>query len=149
MADTYSSLFYHIVFSTKNRQRFIRQEIETAVWSYIGGIARKNKMKALQVGGVEDHLHALIMAPPKVAPSQIAQYLKGGSSHWLRRQFHGLDEFAWQEGYSVFSVSRSNLERVAGYIRRQRQHHDKKQFVDEYRDLLERHGINYDERYLL
>jgi len=149
MANTYSSLFYHIVFSTKSRQRLIRQDIEAEVWSYIGGIARKNEMTALQVGGVEDHLHALIMAAPKVAPSQIAQYLKGGSSHWLRRQFPDMEEFAWQDGYSVFSVSRSNIDRVSGYIRRQRQHHDKKEFVDEYRDLLERHGVNFDERYLL
>lgn len=149
MADTYSCLFYHIVFSTKNRQKFITQQIEGPVWSYIGGIARKNQMRALQVGGVDDHIHALLMAPPKIAPSQIAQYLKGGSSHWLRRQYPDMKEFAWQDGYSVFSVSRSNTERVAEYIRRQRQHHDTKRFVDEYRELLEKHGVNYDERYLL
>jgi len=64
MANTYSALFYHFVFSTKNRTASIRPEIETRVWSYIGGIARGNKMTAVQIGGVDDHIHALIMAPP-------------------------------------------------------------------------------------
>jgi REP element-mobilizing transposase RayT len=71
MANTYTSLYYHVVFSTKNRVGYIKAEIENRVWSYIGGVARKHKMTALQVGGVEDHIHALVMAPPTLSPSQI------------------------------------------------------------------------------
>ncbi|HKY30539.1 MAG TPA: transposase [Pyrinomonadaceae bacterium] len=77
MANTYTSLIYHLVFSTKNRYPWIHAEIEARVWRYIGGIARKHKMTALQIGGIEDHLHSLVMAPSALAPSQIAQFLKG------------------------------------------------------------------------
>jgi putative transposase len=71
MANTYSSLFYHLVFSTKNREDFLEVEIENRVWAYIGGIARKHNCTAIQVGGIEDHIHALILSPPKYAPSEI------------------------------------------------------------------------------
>jgi putative transposase len=77
MANTYSSLHYHIIFSTKNRVNWIKSEFEPRIWPYLGGISRKHKMTALQVGGCEDHIHALIQAPPVNSPSQIAQYLKG------------------------------------------------------------------------
>ena len=80
MANTYTSLHYHVVFSTKNREPLIAQEIEGRVWAYIGGIARKHRMTALQVGGTEDHIHALVTAPAVLSPSEIAQYLKGDSS---------------------------------------------------------------------
>jgi REP element-mobilizing transposase RayT len=87
MANTYTSLYYHIVFSTKNRVAYIKPEIEQRVWEYIGGIARENMMTALQVGGIEDHIHALILAPPTFAPSKIVQLLKGGSSLWIPTEF--------------------------------------------------------------
>ena len=77
MANTYTSLNYHVVFSTKDRFPWIGLEIEQRVWSFIGGIARKHQMTAIQVGGVEDHIHALVMAPPTIAPFQIAKFLKG------------------------------------------------------------------------
>ena len=98
MANTYTSLHYHIVFSTKNRMKSINTEIEPRLWAYLGGVARKHGMTALQVGGVEDHVHALVAAPPSVAPSQIAQYLKGDSSRWFHEEFPSLRGFAWQDG---------------------------------------------------
>ena len=81
MANTYASLHYHIVFSTKNRMKHINPEIEQRVWAYIGGVARKHNMAALQVGGTEDHVHVLVMTQPTLSPSQIAQFLKGDSSN--------------------------------------------------------------------
>ena len=87
MANTYTSLHYHFTFSTKNREPWIFAEIENRVWEYIGGIARHYKTTALQVGGIEDHIHALVMAPPIHSPSQIAQYLKGKSSKWIHQEF--------------------------------------------------------------
>lgn len=80
MTNTYTALFYHIVFSTKNRAPFIKPEIENRIWEYLGGIARHHKMTALQVGGIEDHVHALVMAPPTIAPFEIAKHLKAESS---------------------------------------------------------------------
>jgi len=148
MANTYSSLYYHIIFSTRNRVKSIDPEIEKRVWAYIGGIARKHGVTALQAGGIEDHIHALVMAPPTLAPSQIAQFLKGDSSKWMHEEFPALREFAWQDGYGAFTVSKSNLPEVIHYIENQREHHRKKTFQEEYREFLQKHGIEYDERYL-
>ncbi len=148
MANTYSNLFYHIVFSTKGRVDFIDQQIENRVWAYIGGIARKHDMTALHVGGIETHIHALIMAKPSIAPSQIAQWLKGESSKWIHEEFPELSKFGWQDGYGIFSVSKSQAPDVIEYIRNQREHHQKQNFQDEYISLLKLHGIDYDERYV-
>ncbi len=148
MANTYTSLHYHLVFSTKNRAACLTPEIEQRVWAYIGGVARKHKMTALQIGGFDDHIHALVMAPPILSPSQMAQYLKGDSSKWIHETFPDLHDFAWQEGYGAFTVSKSSLEAVIDYIQKQREHHQQESFQAEYRVFLQRHGIDYDERYV-
>ena len=82
MANTYNSLHYHIIFSTKNREPWLKPDIEQRIWAFIGGIARAHKMTALQIGGIEDHVQSLVTAPATIAPAQIAQYLKGDSSKW-------------------------------------------------------------------
>lgn len=148
MANTYTSLHYHIVFSTKNRQAWIHQDIEQRVWKYVGGIIGENDMKPIQVGGIEDHLHVLLGAPPAMAVSKAVQLLKGGSSKWIHVTLPSLAEFGWQDGYGAFSVSRSNLDTVRTYIVNQRQHHQRTTFQDEYRALLKRHGVEFDERYV-
>lgn len=148
MANTYSSLHYHLVSSTKNRVAYLTSDIEQRVWAYIGGVARKHKMTALQVGGFDDHIHTLVMAPPILSPSQIAQCLKGDSSKWIHETFPGLRDFAWQEGYGAFTVSKSNLESVVSYIQKQREHHQQRSFQEEYLDFLRKHDIEYDERYV-
>ena len=148
MANTYSALFYHFVFSTKNRIAFIRPDIETRVWAYMGGVTREQKMMAIQIGGVEDHIHALLMAPPTLAPVEIAKYLKRDSSKWIHETFAELRNFAWQDGYGAFTVSKSNVPAVVRYIQNQRIHHQKESFQDEYREFLNKHGVEYDERYV-
>ena len=148
MANTYSSLCYHLVFSTKNRVAYIKPEIEVRVWAYIGGVARKHKLIAVQVGGIEDHIHALVIAPPVYAPSQIAQVLKGDSSKWIHEEFPTMRRFAWQDGYGAFTVSKSNIADVIEYIKNQREHHRTRSFQEEYLSFLEKHGIEYNERYL-
>ncbi len=149
MANTYSSLFYHIVFSTKNRAPFIKSEFENRIWEYVGGVARHHKMTALQIGGIENHLHALILAPTTIAPCDIAKYLKGDSSSWIHDEFPELAEFGWQDGYGAFTVSKANVPSVIRYIQNQRVHHQTQTFEDEYRNFLEKAGVEYDERYLL
>ena len=148
MANTFSALNYHIVFSTKNREPWISQDIEERIWKFIGGIARKHRMTALQVGGIEDHIHALINSRPSVAPSEIAQILKGESSKWIHGEFAKLRLFGWQDGYGAFTGSKSNLDGVVTYIRNQREHHKRKTFQEEYLEFLQAHGIEYDPRYL-
>lgn len=150
MANTYTSLFHHFVFSTKNRQKWIVEEIENRVWSYIGGIARKHKCTALQVGGLEDHIHALILSPPVYSPSEIAKFLKGESSKWIHEEFSNFQAFGWQDGYAAFSVSKSIVPKVVEYIINQREHHQAKSFEDEYFDLLKLHEVDtIEEKYVL
>lgn len=148
MANTYSQLFFHLVFSTKNREDFIHRDIENRVWSFIGGIARKHNMSALQIGGIENHIHALVISKPTIAPSQIPKWLKGESSKWIHEEFSDLKRFEWQDGYGIFSVSKSNAPKVIEYIKKQREHHKKQSFEDEYIELLKLHEIEYDEKYL-
>jgi len=141
-------LFYHLVFSTKNRVEFITPEIEERVWAYIGGIARNHKMTAIQTGGVENHIYALVVAPPALPPSEIAKYLKGDSSKWIHEEFPDIRHFRWQDGYGVLSVSKSNAPSVVKYIRDQREHPKTQTFQEEYLEFLKKHGVEYDERYL-
>jgi len=148
MANTYTCLHYHVIFSTKNRERWLVPDIEQRVWQFIGGIARAHRMTALQVGGVEDHIHALVTAPPTIAPCQIAQFLKGDSSKWIHEEFSALRNFGWQDGYGAFTVSKSDIPQVIQYIQNQREHHRKKTFQEEYLEFLHANGIEYDERYL-
>ncbi len=148
MANTYTTLHYHFIFSTKNRVAWLTSEISPRVWAYLGGVARHHKMTALQIGGFEDHIHALVKASTTIAPCQIAQYLKGDSSRWIHETFHELRDFAWQEGYGAFTVSPSQVESVAEYIRNQQVHHQQRGFQDEYRDILRKHDIEFDERYV-
>lgn len=148
MANTFSQIYFHIVFSTKNRVDWITPDIEARVWAYIGGIARKHKMTALQVGGIDNHIHALVGARTTVNASDIAKYLKGDSSYWIHSEFPSKRDFAWQDGYGVFSVSKSLIPNVIDYIKRQREHHDRQTFEEEFVELLKLHAIDYDERYL-
>jgi len=148
VANTYSQLFYHLVFSTKGRLKLIENEIEDRVWSYIGGVARKHNLTSLQVGGIEDHIHALVMTRPVVAPCQIPQWLKGDSSKWIHTEFPTINCFGWQDGYGLFSVSKSAIPSVIEYIKNQRERHTVQTFEEEYISLLKLHRIDYDERYI-
>jgi putative transposase len=148
VANTFTSLHYHFVFSTKKREPWIRDDIEERVWSFLGGIARENKMKAIKIGGMPDHIHLALGLPPTLAVSEAAKLIKGGSSQWIKTEFPGMRGFGWQDGYAAFSVSKSNLSEVVTYIDKQREHHRKKTFQEEYVAFLERHKVEYDERYL-
>ena len=148
MANTYLSLHYHVVFSTKNRELWIGQDCEQRIWSYLGGIGRENDIKAVQIGGIENHVHLLLGVPAVLAISKAVQLIKGGSSKWIKDTLPGLTRFAWQDGYAAFTVSKSGIPEVERYIRSQREHHRLRSFEDEYRMLLDRHGIQYNERYM-
>ena len=149
MANTYTSLHYHVVFSTKNRQPFLIESIRGRLFAYLSGIARKNGMNAFEIGGVADHVHLLLSIPASLAVSKAVQLLKGGSSHRLKETFPNLNDFAWQDGYAAFTVSQSQLDDIRAYVRSQRDHHQTKTFAEEYRAFLVRHHIQYDEHYLL
>ncbi len=149
MANTYSNLFYHIVFSTKGRKDVIDRNFEARAFGRTSGALRETQeIIAVQGGGIENHIHILILAKPKIAPSQIVQWLKGESSRWIHETFDELKEFEWQDGFGIFSVSKQNVPRVVEYIKNQRGHHTEQTFEEEYISMLKMSGIDFDERYL-
>ncbi len=148
MAHSYTSIYVHYVFSTKNRQKIIQPELEKRLWPYMGGIARENKMKALAIGGVEDHSHVFLSLPSTLSISKAIQLVKGGSSTWVSKTFPEFKDFQWQEGYGAFSISISHIDNTVNYIKNQKEHHKKATFQEEYLAILKKHGIKYDERYL-
>ena len=123
MANTYTSLHYHIVFSTKNRDPFLVETVRQRLFAYLGGIARENEMNALEVGGMTDHVHLLLSIPASLAVSKAVHLIKGGSSHWLKVTFPNMIDFAWQDGYAAFTLSQSQLNDRQAYIRSQPEHH--------------------------
>jgi putative transposase len=145
---SYVSSNFHCVFSTKERRPCITPKLREKLWPYLGGIARQNKLKAIEVGGVEDHVHILLTLPATVSIAKAMQLLKGGSSKWIHETFPEHRHFAWQEEYGAFTVSASQMEKTVAYIRGQESHHRKQSFKDEFIALLTRHGVPFDERYL-
>ncbi|MFZ0827241.1 MAG: IS200/IS605 family transposase [Verrucomicrobiia bacterium] len=148
MANTFTSLHYHVIFSTKHREPWITPDLEDRVWKFLGGIARENGMKALLIGGMPDHVHLALALPPSQSVSKALQLLKGGSSKWIKDTLPQMRSFAWQDGYGAFTVSKSNLSEVIAYIQNQRKHHRIKTFKEEFLTFLVRHGAEYDEHYL-
>ena len=145
---SYISSHFHCVFSTKERRPLITPELRERLWPFIGGIARQNKMKAIEVGGVEDHVHILLSLPSTMAVAKALQLIKGGSSKWIHETFPDQRGFSWQEEYGAFSVSVSQLDKTVEYIKGPETHHRKMTFQEEFLALLKKHRIEYDERYL-
>jgi REP element-mobilizing transposase RayT len=148
MSHAYVSNLMHCTFSTKDRYPFIDSDLELRLWPYVGGIARDNRMKALAIGGTVDHMHALLSLPGMMSFAKAAQLIKGGSSKWVHDTFPSRKKFGWQEGYGAFSVSASQIPKTIGYINNQKEHHRRKTFQEEFLDLLEKHGIEFDSRYV-
>jgi putative transposase len=122
MAHTYICNLVHVVFSTKERQKLISDGVRDRLWKYIGGIARTNGFKAIAIGGMTDHLHALLSLPATLPISKAVQLIKGGSSKWMGDNG---TKFAWQEGYAAFSVSSSQMQHTIKYSNSQEKHHAK------------------------
>jgi putative transposase len=147
MAHTYTDLLSHIVFSTKDRRDSITPEIKPRLFAYMNGIGEKLKCKIHIVNGPADHAHSLVEMHPALPMSTFLEKFKANSSRLINDEFKG-SRFAWQPGYSAFSVSRSNFKAVYDYIANQEQHHRKMTFKQELVMLLAKHGIEYDERFL-
>jgi putative transposase len=145
---SYISSYFHCVFSTKERRPLISKDLQERLWPFLGGIAKQNKMKAIEIGGVEDHVHILLSLPSTIAISKAVQLIKGGSSKWIHENFPEQRVFSWQEKYGAFSVSVSQLNTIIEYIRNQPAHHRAMTFQDEFLALLKKHHIEFDERYL-
>jgi len=148
MPQSLSRILVHIIFSTKDRQRFIKPEIEQELFAYIAVVLNEHGAKPIKIDGTEDHLHILCGLPRTIAVCDLLEKVKKRSSKWIKTKGPQYCEFSWQSGYGVFSVGESGVDRVKRYITNQKKHHRIATFKDEFREFLDRHGIDYDEKYV-
>ena len=148
MPQSLASVYLHVVFSTKNRAPLITPDLAARLYPYLAGTALGTGTKALDVGGVADHVHLLVSFGREVKIADVVRELKAGSSRWVHDTFPDRREFAWQNGYGAFSVGFRELPAVKAYIAGQEEHHRQTSFQDEYRGLLREHGLEWDERYV-
>jgi putative transposase len=148
MSSTLTNLLYHIVFSTKHREPIITAPIRKELYKYMGGIIRGEGGTLLEIGGMPDHVHLVVRFKAEPSVATMVKIVKSKSSKWLNEQPKRPGRFEWQRGYAAFTVSVSQLENVQAYVRNQEQHHRRKTFQEELQLLLEKHAIEYDERYL-
>jgi REP element-mobilizing transposase RayT len=146
MSHTYSKLLTHITFSTKDREPLVTPVLQPKLYAYMGGVVREMGGSALEIGGMPDHVHLLVLTPPKLALSDVMREVKAGSSRWMSAQSG--DKFAWQTGFGAFSNSQREVAYVRAYIQNQAEHHREKSFKEELLALLSAYQVEYDERYL-
>ncbi len=148
MPRSYTNLIYHIVFSTKDRRPTITPGRESRLYDYIGGVIRGLGGILLCVNGVPDHVHLLAKLRPDRSVSDVLRELKSNSSGWMHSVFPDAADFSWQNGYGAFTVSGSQVPRVTDYIARQKEHHLKRSFEDEFVEILKMNGIEVDRDHL-
>ena len=148
MGHTYTTLMYHGVFSTKERRPILPLKLIPELLKVVAGIISDRDGKLLALGGTENHMHLLSIFHPARSVSDMFRDIKAVSTDWMHDKVEGMADFAWQSGYGAFSVSPSNAEQVKRYIAGQVKHHRRQTFEDELIALLDRHGIEYDIRYV-
>ena len=148
MANTYTQILYHIVFSTKNRERCIAKGRRDDLYRYIWGIVKNLNCHLYRIGGVEDHMHLLTTLHPTLALAKYIENVKTSSTSWIRREVVFERWPGWQDGYAAFSASIDEKDELIEYVKAQEEHHQSVSFADEYRALLERAGIKFDPKYL-
>jgi REP element-mobilizing transposase RayT len=148
MGHTYTNLLTHIVFSTKDRLPYLREDRRQDVFAYMGGIVREIGGSALKVNGPADHVHLIVRLPASISVAKALEVIKANSSRWAHQKRVLHRAFAWQSGYSAFSVSESQFASVFRYIANQQEHHRRMTFQEELLALLRKSKIPYDEKYL-
>jgi len=148
MGQSITKNYHHIVFSTKNRQPFIQAPFESTLHAYLGGICNHLDCPPIKIGGYFDHVHLLVLFSKKITLVKFMAELKANSSRWAKTQGDELNNFYWQDGYGSFSVNPSEVDVVVKYIANQRAHHQNKTFQEEYRAILKKYKIDFDERYI-
>ncbi|MDR8393527.1 IS200/IS605 family transposase [Aliifodinibius sp. S!AR15-10] len=144
MGSTFSKIYIHLVFSTKNREPVIHPDYEKRLTAYITQIAEKHDLKLLVMNGTQNHVHLLVVIPPSVPISEAVKHIKGGSSNWLNKNFFEAKDFKfrWQKGYGAFSVNESMVPATIRYINQQKKHHNNMSYEQELDAILDKHGLN-------
>ncbi|MFT5467777.1 MAG: putative transposase [Verrucomicrobiales bacterium] len=140
--------YSHLVFSTKNRDPLITGDIKSRLYEYMGGIARDLVAACIEINGIHDHVHLIIRDSKSCDDIKFIKELKGSSSRWANSELNLPGRFSWQAGYGWFSVGPTDLDKASAYVKRQKEHHKKITFQDEYRKFLEQYKVEYDERYV-
>jgi len=148
MPQSLSQVILHLVFSTKDRRPFIDPRIRHRFQAYLATICRDCECEAYRIGGVEDHVHLAVRLARTITQAQLVEKLKKTSSLWIKEQGHQYSGFYWQAGYGAFSIGWSQINGLVRYIETQEHHHRRKSFQEEYRDLLRKYHVEFDERYL-
>ena len=145
MSHAYARNYVHVIFSTRERHRKLLAPIQPNLYACIQDIARNYGIQVLAIGGTEDHVHLVMVLPPKLSLAHAIGVIKANSSKWMNETGH---LFAWQEGYGAFSVSASNLDAVIKYVEHHAAHHARRDFAAEFRAFLEKNGMEYDPNYV-
>jgi Transposase and inactivated derivatives len=148
MPQSLSKVILHIIFSTKNREPWLDRDVRPRMHAYLATICRDLGAELVRIGGVADHVHIVATLPRTMSQAEFIEQMKKASSKWVKAldaQYRG---FFWQRGYGAFSVSPSQLDAVLQYVEAQPEHHRTRTFQDEYRELLRKHGVEFDERYV-
>jgi putative transposase len=149
MPQSLSLVIVHLVFSTKDRAPLISKEMRPRLHAYMAEVARSLGCIAYRVGGVADHVHLALTLPRTLTQSDLVKELKTTSNHWLEKQDRATySDFSWQRGYGLFSIGKSQLTDLVSYIEDQESHHAKRTFQDEFRVMLNKYGVEYDEAYV-
>ncbi|MDO8140087.1 MAG: IS200/IS605 family transposase [Candidatus Brocadiales bacterium] len=148
MADTFTFLGMHFVFSTKNRIPLIDDIIRERLHAYIGGIIREIGGTLVEINAMPEHIHFYAYVPKTISVAKFMEIVKANSSKWVHDTLPHKNNFGWQDGYGAFSVSKSSEDAIIQYIRSQQEHHRKKSFQEEFIDFLNKYGIEYDENYI-
>lgn len=148
MANTYSQIYLHFVFAVQNRLSLINSNWQIDLYKYMSGIISNNGHKTFAVNGMPDHVHALVSMNPKQSPSDLMHEVKRSSSLRINENRLVLGKFAWQEGFGVFSCGNSQIPDIVKYIENQYKHHEKRTFIEEYRQFLKLFKIDFDESYI-
>lgn len=148
MPQSLARIVVHWVFSTKQRRPWLTEQVRERLYAYMASVYGRLECHALLIGGTNDHVHVLSVLSRNHAPKKVIEEVKTASSKWMKTAGPEFAHFQWQGGYGVFSVSESNVEAVRKYIAGQEEHHREMTFQEELRKLLQRHGVEFDERYL-
>ncbi|WP_318348200.1 transposase [Aquipluma nitroreducens] len=148
MSQSLSKLYIHCIFHVKNNTCLIRPEDENELYAYIGGVLKLSKSIPVQINGTGDHIHVLCIMSKNISLANLLEDIKRNSSRWIKTKDNYYLNFAWQGGYSGYSVSQSKVEVVNRYIENQKEHHKHQTFKEEYLQFLKENGIEYNEEYL-
>jgi putative transposase len=148
MPQSFVQIYVHMVFHTKNNLPLIREETDSELYSYMGGILKNCKSIPIKIGGTADHIHILCTLPKTMALSDLMEEVKKSSSKWIKTKGDHYRSFYWQDGYGGFSVGKTSVDLVSDYVSNQKKHHCKVTVKEEYIKLLEENGVEFDERYI-